>query len=105
MSNSTERLDRLDGYLRQDPDNTALAVEAFELALNLGLHERAGAYLTRPRPARATIPTWLIGVPFAGGARPLGRGVGIAAGPLPAPSGGCGSGRCAGQPVALCRPP
>lgn len=45
MSNSTERLDRLDGYLRQDPDNTALAVEAFELALNLGLHERAGAYL------------------------------------------------------------
>ena len=45
MSNPTDRLDRFDGYLRQDPDNTALAVEAFELALSLGLHERAGAYL------------------------------------------------------------
>ncbi|WP_445656687.1 hypothetical protein [Achromobacter sp. NCFB-sbj8-Ac1-l] len=45
MSNPIDRLDRFDGYLRQDPDNTALAVEAFELALSLGLHERAGAYL------------------------------------------------------------
>lgn len=45
MSNSTDRLDRFDGYLRQDPENTTLAVEAFELALSLGLHERAGAYL------------------------------------------------------------
>lgn len=45
MSNSTDRLGRLDGYLRQDPDNAALAVEAFELALSLGLHERAGTYL------------------------------------------------------------
>lgn len=45
MSNPSERLDRLDAYLRQDPDNTSLAVEAFELALSLGLHDRASAYL------------------------------------------------------------
>lgn len=45
MSNPSDRLDRYDGYLQQDPDNTSLAVEAFELALSLGLHERAGAYL------------------------------------------------------------
>lgn len=47
MSNPSERLDRLDAYLQQDPDNVSLAVDAFELALSLGLHDRAGAYLDR----------------------------------------------------------
>lgn len=45
MSNPADRLDRYDGYLQQDPENTSLALEAFELALSLGLHERASAYL------------------------------------------------------------
>ncbi|MNU40173.1 cellulose synthase subunit BcsC [compost metagenome] len=49
MPNPTDRLDRYDGYLQQDPDNTSIAVEAFELALSLGLYARAADYLDRAR--------------------------------------------------------
>lgn len=56
MSNPTDRLDRYDGYLQQDPDNVSLAVEAFELALGLGLHGRAEGYLDRAQAASAEDP-------------------------------------------------
>lgn len=45
MSNPADRLDRYAGYLEQDPGNVSLAVEAFELALDLRLYSRAAAYL------------------------------------------------------------
>jgi len=56
MSNPIDRLDRYDGYLQQDPDNTSLAVEAFELALTLGLHERAEGYLDQAQAAPGEDP-------------------------------------------------
>ena len=49
MSTSSERLDRYDAYLRQDPGNAPLAMQAFELALDLGYLERAQAYLDQAR--------------------------------------------------------
>lgn len=56
MSNPADRLDRYDGYLQQDPDNTSLAVEAFELALSLGLHTRAEGYLDQAQAAAGEDP-------------------------------------------------
>lgn len=56
MSNPADRLDRYDGYLQQDPHNTSLAVEAFELALNLGLHTRAEGYLDQAQAAAGEAP-------------------------------------------------
>lgn len=56
MSNPADRLDRYDSYLKQDPDNTSLAVEAFELALNLGLHARAAAYLDQAQAVAGEAP-------------------------------------------------
>ncbi|QVQ26156.1 tetratricopeptide repeat protein [Achromobacter deleyi] len=56
MPNPTDRLDRYDGYLQQDPDNTTLAVEAFELALSLGLHGRAAGYLDRAQAVAGADP-------------------------------------------------
>ncbi len=56
MSNPTDRLDRYDGYLQQDPDNASLAVEAFELALSLGLHERAEGYLDQAQAGAGEDP-------------------------------------------------
>lgn len=56
MSNPADRLDRYDGYLQQDPDNTSLAVEAFELALSLGLHARAAGYLDQAQAVAGEDP-------------------------------------------------
>lgn len=44
-SAARQRLDRLDGFLREDPSNNALLIDAFETALSCGEWERARFHL------------------------------------------------------------
>lgn len=45
LSAARQRLDRLDGFLREDPSNNALLIDAFETALSCGEWERARFHL------------------------------------------------------------
>lgn len=45
VSAARQRLDRLDGFLRDDPSNNALLIDAFETALSCGEWERARFHL------------------------------------------------------------
>lgn len=45
LSAARQRLDRLDGFLREDPSNNALLIDAFETALSCGEWERAVFHL------------------------------------------------------------
>jgi len=45
LSAARQRLDRLDGFLRDDPSNNALLIDAFETALSCGEWERARFHL------------------------------------------------------------
>ena len=45
LSAARQRLDRLDGFLREDPGNNALLIDAFETALACGEWERAQFHL------------------------------------------------------------
>lgn len=53
-----QRLDRLDGFLRDDPSNNALLIDAFETALSCGEWERASLYLKQGRTLHAEPLAW-----------------------------------------------
>lgn len=54
---ASARLDRLDGFLRQDPRNAALLADACDTAIACGAHERADGYL-RMAQALADAGDW-----------------------------------------------
>ncbi|MDN8618025.1 hypothetical protein [Variovorax ginsengisoli] len=53
-----QRLERLDGYLRADPGNNALLIDAFETALACGDWGRAGIYLAQGQALEAERLAW-----------------------------------------------
>jgi len=52
------RLDRLDGFLREDPSNNALLIDAFETALSCGEWERAEFHLRHAQSLQADPLAW-----------------------------------------------
>lgn len=55
-ASSTQRLDRLENYLRKDPDNPALLVDAFEAALEAGELMRAESHLRHAQTLGGAAP-------------------------------------------------
>ena len=55
---ATARLQRLDGYLRQDPENAALRAEACEAALACGRNDLAEGYLAEGERMAPQLPQW-----------------------------------------------
>jgi tetratricopeptide (TPR) repeat protein len=53
-----QRLDRLEGFLRQDPANNALLIDAFETALSCGDWERAQFHLQHGRTLQVDPLAW-----------------------------------------------
>lgn len=53
-----QRLDRLDGYLRNDPRNNAMLIDAFETALACGEWERAEFHLRHAQSLQADGLAW-----------------------------------------------
>ena len=54
------RLDRLESYLRQDPQNARLLTEAFDVAFAGGLHERAEFHLRHAQALGLGRLDWLL---------------------------------------------
>lgn len=57
-SGAVQRLERLDGYLRADPGNNALLIDAFETALACGDWERASNYLAQGQALKSEGLAW-----------------------------------------------
>lgn len=55
-----QRLDRLEGFLRDDPDNTLLLGDAFETALQCGQWDRAQAHLQHAQARNPGDATWAL---------------------------------------------
>ena len=53
-----QRLDRLEGYLRQDPDNLSLLADVFDVALQGGLFARAEPHLRHAQALGAAPLAW-----------------------------------------------
>lgn len=53
-----QRLDRLEGFLREDPSNGALLIDAFETALSCGEWERARSHLQQGQALNAEPLAW-----------------------------------------------
>ena len=53
-----QRLDRLDGFLREDPGNNALLIDAFETALSCGEWERAEFHLKHAQALQTDALAW-----------------------------------------------
>lgn len=58
LSATRQRLDRLDGFLREDPANNALLIDAFETALSCGEWERARFHLQHGQTLRDEPLAW-----------------------------------------------
>lgn len=55
-----KRLERLEGFLREDPDNSVLRGDAFQVALQCGEWERARAFLTQGQAKQPGDPAWAL---------------------------------------------
>jgi len=55
---AVHRLERLEGYLREDPDNTALLADAFDAALAIREWARAEFHLRHGQAIRPDDPAW-----------------------------------------------
>ncbi|QGW82259.1 tetratricopeptide repeat protein [Variovorax paradoxus] len=58
LAAARQRLDRLDGFLREDPSNNALLIDAFETALSCGEWERARFHLEHGQTLEAEPLAW-----------------------------------------------
>lgn len=58
LAAARQRLDRLDGFLREDPRNNALLIDAFETALSCGEWERAEFHLRHAQALQADALAW-----------------------------------------------
>lgn len=57
---ATQRLDRLEGYLQQDPENLALVGESFDAALQAGEWLRAETHLRKAQALTGHAPGWTL---------------------------------------------
>ncbi|KQV92862.1 tetratricopeptide repeat protein [Rhizobacter sp. Root1221] len=57
---ATQRLDRLEGYLQQDPENLALVGESFDAALQAGAWLRAETHLRKAQALAGHAPGWTL---------------------------------------------
>ncbi len=58
LSSTRQRLDRLEGFLREDPANNALLIDAFETALSCGEWDRAQFHLQHGQTLRDDPLAW-----------------------------------------------